>query len=122
MFVGTDIVEVSRIERLIRLDNMHFLTRVFTESEIQKINPEDPHYPRASGFWAAKESLVKAAGVGFTMGITFQDMEIAHDEYGCPYFILKGKLREIIQQKAQGQISLSISHCATHAIAVTAII
>lgn len=121
MFVGTDIVEVSRIQRLMLLDKTRFLAPVFTKKEIQKIGLDDPDYQRASGFWAAKESQVKATGTGFRNGISFQDMDIDHDEYGCPYYGLKGKLSEIIQAKCISSISLSISHCDNHSIAVTVI-
>ena len=121
MFVGTDIVEVTRIEAAIARGQMDFLKRVFTENELIKINLAEPDYERASGFWAAKESIVKAIGLGFRQGILFQDAEITHDEYGCPSFILTGKLKAILEAKQISQIALSISHCRTHAIAVTII-
>lgn len=121
MFIGTDIVEVSRIQRLMELDKTRFMARVFTGSEIRKIGIEEPDYQRASGFWAAKESLVKAVGTGFRDGISFQDMEICHDEYGRPYYILTGKLNDVFNEKGMSRISLSISHCATHAIAAVVI-
>jgi Phosphopantetheinyl transferase (holo-ACP synthase) len=99
---------------------MRFLTRVFYRiAKLKKSYPDSPDYQRASGFWAAKEALVKATGLGFRNGISFQDMEIDHDELGCPHYVLRGKLSEIMQEKGIRHISLSISHCATHAIAVT---
>lgn len=121
MFVGTDIVEVERIEKAISHWKVDFLKRVFTEREISSINLETPDYQRAAGLWAAKESMVKAIGLGFRKGIRFHDMEIEHDENGCPYFILSGRLKEIIAEKGTEKISLSISHCRTYAIAVVAI-
>lgn len=121
MFVGTDIVEVDRIKQAIIRNGIDFLNRVFTNDEIEKINKDDPDYERASGFWAAKESIVKAVGLGFRHGILFHDAEIKHDAYGCPYFFVKGKLKEIMIERSMSNISLSISHCRTHAVAVTVI-
>lgn len=121
MFVGTDIVEVDRIKNAISCGGIDFLARVFTEKERVKINLDDLDYERAAGFWAAKESIVKAVGIGFRQGVIFQDIEISHDEYGCPYFTLQGRLQGIIEERKIGKISLSISHCRTHAIAVTII-
>lgn len=121
MFVGSDIVEVDRIKTAILRSEMAFLKRVFTEAEIAKINSKNPDYQRASGFWAAKESMVKAIGLGFRNGIAFHDVEITHDKYGAPCFLLHGRLRMIIDEKGFSKISLSISHCRTHAIAVTVI-
>lgn len=121
MFVGTDIVEVERIKNAIRRGGMDFLQRVYTHQELRDINPDDIDYERASGFWAAKESVVKAVGLGFRNGILFHDAEIEHDEYGCPRFLLSGKLKEIMAHKNITQIALSISHCRTHAVAVVVI-
>ncbi|EOW2733737.1 holo-ACP synthase [Klebsiella variicola] len=119
MRVGTDIVEVERITKALTNSNSCFLQRVFTHAEINKINPHDPDYERASGFWAAKESIVKAVGYGFNNKIRFHDIEVTHDEYGKPEFLISGRLKEILDEQGVLHISLSISHCRTHAIAVT---
>jgi len=121
MRIGTDIVEVARIKKAIDNERSGFLERVFTNNEIEKINIADPDYERASGFWAAKESIVKAIGYGFRNGIRFHDIEVTHDEYGCPQFILSGKLKEILEEQRIMDVSLSISHCRTYAIAATII-
>lgn len=117
MRIGTDIVEVARISRAIGHGESGFLARVYTEQEIIKINMMDIDYERASGFWAAKEAAVKALGYGFRDGIKFHDIEIIHDDYGCPQFIFTGRMKNILAEKGITQSSLSISHCRTHAIA-----
>ncbi|WLI78599.1 holo-ACP synthase [Kosakonia sp. H02] len=117
-YIGTDIVEVDRITRAIENGKINFLERVFSEKEINAINLNEPNYERASGFWAAKEAIVKATGLGFSNGIRFQNIEICHDHYGCPYYVLTGRLKEILTEKGIAKISLSISHCRTYAIAV----
>ncbi|EMY7925278.1 MULTISPECIES: holo-ACP synthase [Klebsiella] len=121
MRIGTDIVEVARIEKAIANDKSGFLHRVFTENEIKDIDFPFPNYERASGFWAAKESLVKAIGYGFSQGIRFHDIEVVHDEHGKPEFILSGSVKEILNNQQIMNISLSISHCRTYAIAATII-
>lgn len=118
MRIGTDIVEVSRIERAIKNWQTDFLYRVFTQRENIKINREDPNYERASGFWAAKEAVVKALGCGYRDGITFKDIEISHDELGCPHFIFSGRVKEMLVEKQLENASLSISHCQNYATAV----
>lgn len=120
-YIGTDIVEVSKITRAINNGGDGFLHRVFSLSERKKFISEEMDYERVSGFWAAKESLVKALGLGFREGITFQDMEVQHDCFGCPYFSLSGRIAQIIKERDIEHISLSISHCRTHAVAVTII-
>lgn len=120
-YIGTDIVEVSKITRAINNGGDGFLHRVFSLSERKEFISEEMDYERVSGFWAAKESLVKALGLGFREGITFQDMEVQHDRFGCPYFSISGRIAQIIKERDIEHISLSISHCRTHAVAVTII-
>lgn len=117
MRIGTDIVEVARITRAIANGEMTFYERVYTEQERQRINATDPDYERASGFWAAKEAVVKAVGCGFRDCIRFQDIEIMHDDMGCPYFIFFGRFKEILEERGFDNVGLSISHCRTHAVA-----
>lgn len=96
MRIGTDIVEVSRIKRAITNWQNDFLQRVFTQQENIKINREDPNYERASGFWAAKEAMGKALGCGYRDGITFKDIEISHDELGCPHSFFPGESKRCL--------------------------
>ncbi|MGS2874411.1 holo-ACP synthase [Enterobacter huaxiensis] len=118
MRIGTDIVEVSRIGRAITNWQSDFLQRVYTEREITKIAADDPNIERASGFWAAKEALVKALGCGYRDGIKFHDIEVSHDEYGCPHFIFSGRVETMLVEKGIQHASLSISHCQSYATAV----
>lgn len=121
MRIGTDIVEVARIEKAIANDKSGFLHRVFTDNEIKDIGITAVNYERVSGFWAAKESLVKAIGYGFSHGIRFHDIEVVHDENGKPEFLLSGRVKYILNEQKIMNISLSISHCRTYAIAATII-
>lgn len=118
MRIGTDIVEVSRIGRAVANWQNDFLLRVYTEQEVIKIGLADPNIERAAGFWAAKEALVKALGCGYREGIKFQDIEISHDNYGCPYFIFAGRVKIMLGEKGIQHASLSISHCQSYATAV----
>ena len=116
MRIGTDIVEIARITKAIINGEMAFYERVYTAHERLLINPAEPDYERASGFWAAKEALVKAIGCGFRDGVRFQDIEIKHDAAKAPYFVISGRLQEIFIGQGLQNNSLSISHCRTHAI------
>ncbi|MBE5250663.1 holo-ACP synthase [Mixta mediterraneensis] len=118
MRIGTDIVEIARISRAINNWKTDFLYRVYTGQERMKINTDDPSTERAAGLWAAKEAAVKALGCGFRNGITFHDVEITHDDYGCPHFIFSGRVKELLAEKGIMNSSLSISHCQAYATAV----
>ncbi|WP_253379807.1 holo-ACP synthase [unidentified bacterial endosymbiont] len=118
MRIGTDIVEVTRINRAIDNGKIDFLSRVYSGQELIKINLDDPNVERAAGFWAAKEAAVKALGCGFRHGITFHDVEVTHDDYGCPQFNFSERIKGLLMEKGLANHSLTISHCQTHAIAI----
>ena len=110
--IGTDIVRVSRIRGLLeRYPN--FVTRVFSDGEIdycrQRSSPEQSYAAR----FAAKEALVKACGASFT----FSGVSVINDDSGKPYFS-GDALAEI---SGGGNIHLSISHDTDYAVAFVVI-
>ena len=94
--VGTDIVEISRVEKAVKSE--HFLDRVFTTDEKDYASSKHNPFPTYAGMWAAKEAAVKA------MGGNISDYEIFHTPDGKPY------LNNVNTQ-------LSISHCDNYAVA-----
>ncbi|EJD6048513.1 holo-ACP synthase [Providencia rettgeri] len=117
MKLGVDIVEIHRIDMMIKRNNSQLLDRILTEYEKSTIGDISENCERLAGFWAAKEAAVKALGTGFRAGISFHDMEIHHDELGCPYYFFSGEFLRIMQEKKFQHSALSISHCKSHAIA-----
>lgn len=115
MRLGVDLVDLERIRGALERGKQGFLTRVFTALERDYIARAEDAAPRAAGMWAAKEAAVKALGLGFSEGIAFHDITVDHDERGQPWLRLSGRFREL----APGLVgsSLSISHCACHAMA-----
>lgn len=117
MYLGIDIVEIERIRTAICRAGGGFMARVFTPHEAEHIGDPHANAERAAGLWAAKEAAVKALGTGFSAGITFHDVQIAHEDSGRPYCILSGRFAEIARQRQLGAAAVSISHCRTHAVA-----
>ena len=101
--IGTDIVEVARIERMIK-EQPRFLERILTAKE----RTEVLSVIRIAGRWAAKEAIYKA--VDFNP--TWQDIEIENDAHGQPLaVVLSGQMRP------NSRLFLSISHERSHAVA-----
>ena len=94
--VGTDIIEISRIEKAIKSE--HFLDRVYTSKEKDYASSKHNPFQTYAGMWAAKEAAVKAMGGNVT------DYEVLHTPQGKPYL-----------NKDNSQ--LSISHCDNYAVA-----
>ncbi|MBT3518686.1 MAG: holo-ACP synthase [Candidatus Marinimicrobia bacterium] len=110
IFIGTDLVEVSRIQSAIQKTGDRFLNRIFTKTEqtycLSKSSPEI-HF---AGRFAAKEAIMKALkSSGQNNPIAFSAIEIQSSSTGEPIVNLLFNHRGICK--------VSISHTGSHAIA-----
>lgn len=93
--IGTDIVEVSRIRRLLDKQGDGFKDRIFTKTEQQKAeNSSSPAQTYAKRF-AAKEAFVKAIQTNRD-GISWLDIEVINHASGAPALKLSGKALEAL--------------------------
>jgi len=101
--VGTDLLEIGRIEEALRMKS--FPKRVFTEEECRQSKG------RASflaGCFAVKESVMKCFGTGLS-GMDFKEIEVLRDERGKPYVRLYGAAQELFQKAEATGLEVSIS-------------
>lgn len=116
--LGTDIIEVGRVEEVIQRHGQRFLDRTFTLKEQEYCRQHKEASRHFAGRFAAKEAIVKALGMGFRGEVDFIEIEILNDELGKPHAYLSPKIAPLI---AGASISLSISHCKEYATAVAII-
>ncbi len=109
--IGTDIIEIDRIKKL--LGKGDFFNRFFTEGEREYLKKKKPE--SAAGYFCAKEAVVKALGTGFS-GLKWTDVEIVKVN-SVPGVILHGRALEVANEKGVENIYLSISHCREYAVA-----
>ena len=103
--LGTDIIEIRRIETAIAREK--FFKRVYTPSEQEWLKSRGQNMPQsAAGLFCAKEAIAKACGTGFGAALSFQDIEIGHLDSGAPVVL-----------RPEGRFALSISHCQEYATA-----
>ena len=116
MGIGIDIVEVNRIEQM---DEEHeqFLTRVFTEREITYCTKKKNKYQHFAARFAAKESVLKALGVGWGRDIKWTDVEVVNDPLGRPQINAYGGVKKLMEQKGVVEILVSLSHVSHYAVA-----
>ena len=114
--LGTDIVEIVRIENLIS-QSSRLAERILTPTELQLF--EEHNFPAQflAKRFAAKEAASKALGTGIAHGVTFHDFTISNDENGKPLLILSGKALALSQQKSVSHIHLTISDERHYAVA-----
>jgi len=90
--VGTDIVNIRRIENICKKNKHLFLKKIFTNKEIKILTK----YKLKQGSkiamrFAAKEALSKALGTGIGKKLSFLDFEVLNLSSGQPYFFFKNK-------------------------------
>jgi len=112
MRVGLDLVEVERIERLARRWGRRFLERVFTPRELDYSLSRRRSAEHLAARFAAKEALIKAAG----LGPRWREIEVANTPSGEPYFSI---LPAGLETK---RIRLSLAHDGGVAAAIVLII
>lgn len=113
--VGTDIIEISRIEKVIKRYGAKFLNRLFTQKEQQYCQKHKTSSRHFAGRFAAKEAIAKAIGSGIGREIQWTDIEILNDSSGKPEVYFSEKARLLLGNL---ECHLSISHCKEYASAV----
>lgn len=121
MGIGIDITEVKRIEEL-SLRHKEFLTRVYTPREIEFCTKKRNKYQHLAARFAAKESVLKALGTGWSGRIGWTDVEVVNDRWGRPEVNTYGRVKEIVQERRIKKILVSLSHCRDYAVACAQII
>ncbi len=113
VFVGVDLIRVSRIQRMIELGGEAVLTTVWRPSEIEYcVN----RYDRLATRWAAKEATAKALGCGFGR-IDPAHIEIVSRAGAAPELRLRKSARRRAGELGVTSTSVSLSHDGDLAIA-----
>lgn len=112
--VGTDIVQISRMQRLLESIGSGFVKRTFTARELEVAGSRPQSL---AGRWAAKEAVLKALGTGVT-DLALTDIEVDQDDTGQPELRLHGETERRADAAGITAWALSISHDGDYAVAV----
>lgn len=115
--LGTDIVEVKRIERMIDQHGDAFVQRIFTADEVAYCRNRKFNAEPFAGRWAAKEAVMKVLGTGFVQGTHFQEIEVVTEESGRPRIVLHGSTAALAKQLGIDDVLITMSHCKEYATA-----
>lgn len=114
--LGTDIIEVSRIEKsLARGDSLS--KRVLTPIEREEMSASVDEAAYLAKRFAAKEACAKAFGRGISAGLSFQHMQVVHDEFGKPGWHFTDTAAQWIEEMGVVASHLSISDEQHYAVA-----
>ncbi|MFM7069793.1 MAG: holo-ACP synthase [Actinomycetes bacterium] len=114
--VGTDLVEVGRLRAA--LDRQPGLaTRLFTGTERNYAGRYRDPVPILAARFAAKEAVMKALGVGFTV-VRFDEIGVVRADDGQPSLVLCGRAQLRAEEMCVSRWHLSLSHTDLMASAV----
>lgn len=123
--LGTDVVNIGRVERTCARYGKRFSEKLFTlqeQKDIASVKEDGRPYKMAKLF-AAKEAAAKALGSGFSGGIAWSDIEVGHDKSGKPLLIFYNKALERVKAITEGGdfavwLSLSDDYPIAQAVAI----
>jgi len=107
--VGTDLVEVARIQESLERFGLNFAMRVLSETELQEFKQSNTPARFLAKRFAAKEAFAKALGTGIRKPATFENIGVTHDDLGKPVFDLAPGLQACLDEKQIQFTHLSIS-------------
>src|SRR2546430_11606708 len=88
--IGSDLVDVRRIERVIARHGERFLARIYTDIERTKADRRTNQFETYAKRFAAKEACAKALGTGLRAGVFWRDMGVVNLASGQPTMRLTG--------------------------------
>ena len=119
--IGSDIVDMRRIERMFRRHGERFLRRIYAEPEREAAAGLTDPVPYLARRFAAKEAVAKALGSGFRRGVGWTEIAIVSDDLGAPVVRLSGRAAERLQALTPpghaAMVHVSLSDEPPHALA-----
>ena len=110
--IGTDIVNIKRMDHSLKKHGFSFKNRIFSKKEISYCEKKKNSSSFYAKRFAAKEAFTKALGTGIRKGVNLKNIEITNNVYGKPLIQLKGNLSSYLKKKIKSSkydIHLSLS-------------
>ncbi len=116
--LGTDLIEIARIERSYARYGEAFLRRVFTPGEVAYCMAKKNFAESLAARFAAKEAGAKALGTGISRGVNWREFEVRRAPGQRPELHLSGRALQIAERLGIRRVSLTLSHSRLLSIAV----
>jgi holo-[acyl-carrier protein] synthase len=111
--IGSDLIDIRRIEETIARHGDRFIQRIFTETERAKAERRKNRIDTYAKRFAAKEACAKALGTGLRAGVFWRDMGVVNLPSGRPTMRLTGgaleRLKQITPPGHEARIDLTIT-------------
>lgn len=120
--VGTDIVEIKRIERLLEHQAERFIERILHPHEIETFKAINQKAAWLAKRFATKEAVAKALGTGIGKDASFFEIETSHSELGKPHVHLHGTALAKAERLGVQEIQASLADERDYAVAFVILI
>jgi len=107
--IGTDIVELSRVQATYDRFGEHFVNRLLMDEERELFEKNKMPVRFLAMRFAAKEATVKALGTGFAHGVWIRDVGIVNNEWGRPEIIWSERGQKVCDQLGAGEGHVSLT-------------
>lgn len=107
--VGTDIVEMSRMEGTWKRFGQHFADRILMDEEMALFRKTNNPARFLAMRFAGKEATVKAMGTGFAHGVWLRDVGITSNEWGRPLIIWSERGQKVCRDLGIGKGHVSLT-------------
>jgi len=115
--IGSDLIDIRRIEKTVARFGDRFIQRIFTETEQMKAERRkgagDSYIATLAKRYAAKEAASKALGTGFRSGIYWRDLGVVNLPSGKPTVVMTGgaaeRLAALTPVGMRAQVDLTIT-------------
>ena len=107
--IGTDIVEMSRMQSTWERFGEHFARRILMDEEMELFKRSKQPARFLAMRFAGKEATVKAMGTGFAHGVWMRDVGITSNEWGRPLIIWSDRGQKVCDQLGIGKGHVSLT-------------
>ncbi|MBF0470183.1 MAG: holo-ACP synthase [Gammaproteobacteria bacterium] len=115
--IGTDIVKISRMEKMLQRHGRAIAERILAPEELQRFDETAQAAPWLAKRFAAKEATAKALGSGFRDGLSLRHIAVVNLPSGKPELVFYERGAEVVQALAVDRSHLSLADEEEYAIA-----
>ena len=116
--IGTDIIQVARVQRLVEMSEKRVRARIFTEHEWEYAHGFANPFPSLAARFAAKEAGFKALRIASWKGFSWRDLEVQSGAGRIPSIVYLGGAGDKLIELGVQAAHISISHLDELASAV----
>lgn len=116
--LGTDLIEIERVQQSLARFGERFMHKVFTEGEIAYCQQKKHAAESFAARFAAKEAAAKALGTGIARGISWREIEVRRNPGERPTLHLTGRAADRAKAMGVRHLQLSLTHSRDVAMAV----